>query len=59
MNVEGKSELMMGWTKQTSAAGKVSYYNKLTKESQAEPPELARGGLLADEMGLGNEQYKP
>lgn len=51
MNVDGKNELMMGWSKQTNAQGQVCYYNKLTKESQTEPPELARGGLLADEMG--------
>jgi SWI/SNF-related matrix-associated actin-dependent regulator of chromatin subfamily A3 len=50
MNVEGKNELMMGWTKQTSADGRIIYYNQLTKESQSDPPELARGGLLADEV---------
>jgi len=50
MNVEGKSDLMMGWSKHVDANGQVSFVNKLTKEVQAEPPELARGGLLADEM---------
>jgi len=52
LNLE--SSELLGWTKLTSnVTGKVTYYNKLTKESQSEAPRLACGGLLADEMGLG------
>eukprot|EP00456_Euglypha_rotunda_P064859 TRINITY_DN5538_c0_g1_i3.p1 TRINITY_DN5538_c0_g1~~TRINITY_DN5538_c0_g1_i3.p1 ORF type:complete len:171 (-),score=34.13 TRINITY_DN5538_c0_g1_i3:11-523(-) len=50
---DSDSDSFFFWERRKDEQGRISYYNRLTQQTEATPPMHARGGILADEMGLG------